>query len=138
MSARWTPAQLDAHERAQTAARLDRKAKQNKYRNNPVTVDGIRFDSKAEATHYGRLKLARDAGHLTFERQVPYKFEVIYRIENGQQVTKKMEYRADFVVTWKDGRVEVQDVKGVRTKEYNLKKKLMLALYGIEIREISI
>lgn len=122
------------------AAALDLKiAKQpkpNKYRNERVSVDGIVFDSKAEAAHYGRLKLARDAGHLTFERQVPYQFEVEYSA-NGRTVKKKMRYVADFVVTWKGGRVEVQDVKGVLTKEYKLKKKLMLALYGIEIREIK-
>ena len=122
------------------AAALDLKIKRQpkpaKYRNERVQVDGIMFDSKAEAAHYGRLKLARDAGHLEFERQVPFHFEVEYSA-NGRTQKKKMRYVADFVVTWKGGKVEVQDVKGVQTREYKLKKKLMSALYGIEIREIK-
>lgn len=122
------------------AAALDlktaRQPKLSKYRNDRVQVDGIWFDSKAEAQHYRRLKLAQEAGHLTFERQVPFHFEVAY-LANGRTVKKKMRYVADFVVKWRDGRREVQDVKGVLTKEYKLKKKLMSALYGIEIREIK-
>lgn len=106
-----------------------RQAKASKYRNRKIQVDGMMFDSKAEARHYGYLKLARDAGHLEFERQVAYRLEI-----NGKLICT---YKADFVVKFKDGRVEVQDVKGVRTKEYLLKKKLMSALYGIEIREIK-
>lgn len=133
----WTSENYGAAMRAKLSARLDAKAKASKYRNTKIEVDGILFDSKAEARHYGFLKIARDAGHLTFERQVPYRFEVVYRAESGKAITKRMEYRADFVVTWNDGRVEVQDVKGVQTKEYKQKKKLMSALYGIEIREIK-
>lgn len=125
----WTTANLEAAQRARLSARMDKQAKASKYRNTRVVVDGITFDSKAEARHYGFLKIARESGHLKFEMQVPYRFEV-----NGKLIAT---YRADFVVTWKDGRVEVQDVKGVRTKEYILKKKLMSALYGIEIREIK-
>lgn len=116
-------------ESAALDVKVKRQPKPNKYRNDRVRVDGIWFDSKAEARHYGYLKLARDAGFLTFERQVPYRLEV-----NGKLIAT---YRADFVVTWKDGRVEVQDVKGVKTKEYLLKKKLMLACHGIEIKEIT-
>lgn len=123
-----------------SAAALDVKTKQQpklpKYRNDRVQVDGMWFDSKAEARHYATLKIARDAGLLDFERQVPYEFEVVYSA-NGREVRKKMKYIADFVVAWKDGRVEVQDVKGFRTNEYRLKKKLMSACFGIEIREIT-
>lgn len=132
----WTTERLEAAERAKLSARIDKQAKPNKYRNQKVQVDGIMFDSKAEAKHYGLLIMAREAGHLKFERQVPFVFEVTYRA-NEREVKKKMRYVADFVVKWKGGRVEVQDVKGVRTKEYKQKKKLMSALYGIEITEIK-
>lgn len=94
------------------------------------------FDSKGEATHYGRLKIAKQAGALDFERQVPFEFEVTYRA-NGKEARRKMKYIADFVVTFKDGRKEVQDFKGHKTREYKQKKKLMAELYGVEIREIK-
>lgn len=116
-------------ESAALDVKVKRQAKPNKYRNDRIRVDGSWFDSKAEARHYGLLKLAQDAGFLKFERQVPYRLEV-----NGKLIAT---YRADFVVTWKDGKTEVQDVKGVKTKEYKLKKKLMLACHGIEIVEIT-
>ena len=112
-------------------------ARPSKYRNQRIEVDGMMFDSKGEAAHYGRLKLAKQAGAvLDFERQVPFVFEVTYRA-NGREVVRKMKYIADFVVTFKDGRKEVQDFKGHKTREYKQKKKLMLELYGIEIREIK-
>lgn len=142
----WNDKTMAAADRSRLSERLDRQPKPSKYRAQAVVVDGIRFDSKAEAQHYGRLKLARDAGALTFERQVPFIFEVTYTGANGRTAKRKMKYIADFVVTFTDGRtelysggslVEVQDVKGVRTKEYKMKKKLMLDVYGIEIREIK-
>lgn len=117
--------------------KMKKQAKHGKYRNQKVEVDGICFDSKGEARHYALLKTARDAGALTFERQVPFKFKVTYRGENGKEAKRKMEYRADFVVKFTDGRIEVQDFKGAKTREYLQKKRLMRDVYGVEIREIK-
>lgn len=133
----WNDKTMAAADRSRLSERLDRQPKPSKYRAQAVVVDGIRFDSKAEARHYGHLKMARDAGALTFERQVAYTFEVEYTGTNGRTAKRKMKYIADFVVTWPDGRTEVQDVKGTQTREYKQKKKLMLDVYGIEIREIK-
>lgn len=105
-----------------------------KYRNVPTAVDGITFDSRAEARRYADLRNAKRAGIVTdIRRQVAYRLEV-----NGVLIAT---YKADFVVTYMDGVVDVEDVKGgskggTRTRDYVMKKKLMKAIYGIEIKEV--
>ena len=101
---------------------------QNKYHNRKTVVDGIVFDSKAEASRYGTLKLFSRAGLITdLQLQVPFLIVV-----NGQKICK---YIADFVYT-EEGRQVVEDVKGVRTREYIIKRKLMAAVFGIKITEV--
>ena len=98
----------------------------NKFGNEKTTVDNIRFDSKAESQRYGELKMMERSGLIhKFERQVTYSLDV-----NGVHICK---YIADFVITWPDGVVTVEDVKGVQTPEFKLKKRLMWAIHGIEI-----
>ena len=100
-----------------------------KFGNHKTVVDGITFDSKAEATRYSVLKVLQAAGVVTQLRlQVPYDLTV-----NGLKVCR---YIADFVYMM-DGKEVVEDVKGMRTPEYKLKRKLMLAVFGIEIQEIG-
>lgn len=100
-----------------------------KYRNRKTVVDGIKFDSQREATRYSVLKIMQAAGVISDLRlQVPYVITV-----NGLKVCK---YVADFVYVDK-GREVVEDVKGMKTPTYNLKKKLMQAVYGIEIQEVK-
>lgn len=100
----------------------------NKYHNRKTVVDGIVFDSKAEASRYGTLKLFSQAGLITdLQLQVPFLIVV-----NGQKICK---YIADFVYT-EEGRQVVEDVKGVRTREYVIKRKLMAAVFGITITEV--
>jgi hypothetical protein len=100
-----------------------------KFGNRKTVVDGITFDSKAEAARYGVLKILQAAGVVANLRlQVPYVLTV-----NGVKVCR---YVADFVYVL-DGREVVEDVKGVKTREYSLKRKLMLAVFGIEIQEIG-
>lgn len=102
--------------------------KRMKYRNVPVVVDDIHFQSKKEAAFYGKYKLLQKAGELTFERQVRYDF-----IINGVNIGF---YKADFVLKWKSGNIQVVDCKGVRTPVYMIKKKLMRALHNIVIFEV--
>lgn len=100
------------------------------------TVDGITFDSKKEAERYKILKLAEEAGDITdLELQPRYSWNEV-NTANKNEVIKKREYRADFRYTDKGGKVVVEDVKGVRTREYKRKKKLVEKLYGIEIVEV--
>jgi hypothetical protein len=97
----------------------------NKYRNQKTAVDGIVFDSKKESRRYLDLKRLQQQGEvLSFERQVSYKFAC------------GVKYKLDFQVYWKDGHVSYEDVKGVVTPVYKLKKKMMNHEFGIDITEI--
>lgn len=100
-----------------------------KYGNKKTIIDGIKFDSKREAQRYGALQLMLKAGLISNLRlQVPYQITV-----NGMKVCK---YVADFV--YEDKGVEiVEDVKGMKTPIYNLKKKLMKAVFGVVISEVK-
>ena len=104
----------------------------NKYNNIKTVINEITFDSKKEATYYGILKLKEKAKLIDrFEMQVRYDL-VVHNIKIGF-------YKADFV-TYKNGKaIEVIDVKSEMTKKlpvYRLKKKLMKAIYNIDIVEI--
>lgn len=104
-----------------------RNNKRPKYNAIKTVVDGITFDSKLEAKRYSDLKLLQRLGEISNLRlQVPYPLSV-----NGITICK---YIADFVYI-KDEIEIVEDAKGVRTKEYILKKKLMLAINSITIFE---
>ena len=106
-----------------------------KYRNQPTVVDGRRFSSKKEARRYSELRLMLRAGYIhDLELQPPFKIEI-----NGIKVCR---YVSDFsywesVNGGKAGpfRRVVEDTKGYKTPEYRLKKKLMLAVLGIDVRE---
>tara|TARA_Y100000310_G_scaffold185589_1_gene185688 strand:+ start:512 stop:823 length:312 start_codon:yes stop_codon:yes gene_type:complete len=100
-----------------------------KYHATPTTVDGHRFASKREAKRYGELKLMVRTNEIEGLRlQPPYEIKI-----NGMKVCK---YIADFTYTDRTtGEAIVEDVKGVRTPLYNLKRKLMKAVHGIEVLE---
>lgn len=99
----------------------------SKYGNRRTTIDGITFDSAKEALRWQELRLLEAAGEIrNLARQARYRLEV-----NGAKVC---DYVADFTYDEGDTFV-VEDVKGRRTPVYSLKKKLMKAIHGIEIRE---
>ena len=106
------------------------RLRRNKYGVAPKadrTVDGILFDSKKECLRYGELKILQKVGEIT-ELELQPKFSCVV---NGKKVCK---YIADFRYTTPSGEV-IEDVKGVKTTVYRLKKKLVEALFGIEITE---
>lgn len=102
-----------------------------KYKAVPTVVDGIRFDSKAEARRWSDLKNMERAGTIELlERQPKYPLVV-----SGLKIAT---YKADFAYTdRRTGEHIVEDVKGFLTPVYRLKKKLVKALYGVEIREVK-
>ena len=111
--------------------------KNSKYRNKKVIVDNgegslLTFDSQAEYIKYGELLLEQRQGLIqNLQRQVTFPINV-----NGHKVCK---YIADFVYT-KGDKQFVIDVKSAYTAKmpvYRLKKKLLWALYGIEIIEVT-
>lgn len=101
-----------------------------KYGNKKTVVDGFTFDSKMEAERYKELRLLERAGEiLELERQVRFELRV-----NKHPICS---YIADFTYRRPNMRaLVVEDVKGVRTRDYIIKKKLMLAIHGIEISEV--
>ena len=111
-----------------------KKKKKAKYGNTKTTgSDGYHYDSGAEAKRAFELELLLDAGQIkNLQRQVSYK---IVPKQKGEQAAR---YVADFVyVDIKSGETVVEDVKGVRTPLYVLKRKLMLLVHGIRIKEIG-
>jgi hypothetical protein len=107
------------------------KPKRSKYGAKRTLLDGITFDSKAEAAYYSALKLREKAGEVyEVQMQPPYALTV-----NGLLVCV---YKPDFV--FYDAvlkRTRIIDVKGVRTKEFIIKQKLMRACHGIEIEVVA-
>ena len=125
----------------------------NKYGSKKVIVDGITFDSKKEAHRFQELKLLEKAGEITgLQRQVKYILIPVQREETDKIYTKgknkgqkkegiilerECTYIADF--TYKDmrsGETIVEDTKGYKTKDYVIKRKLMLFIHGIKIKEV--
>lgn len=108
-----------------------------KYGNRKITVDGITFDSQKEAVRYQELLLLQRAGQIfNLQRQVP--FVLIPKQErNGKVIERAVVYKADFVYT-ENGEDIVEDVKSeaTKTKEYIIKRKLLLWQFGIRIREV--
>jgi len=102
----------------------------SKYRNQKTVVDGITFDSKKEAARYGELKLMQKAGLIT-----GLGFQPLFGLHVNDILICK--YRGDFEYTNRETSQRIiEDVKGIKTPVYRLKKKLMKAIHGIEIQEI--
>lgn len=135
----------------------------SKYHSKKVTVNGITYDSKKEYKRHQELLLLEKAGLIKdLERQVrfvliPAQYEpdtigARGGVKRGKLIERECAYTADFVYKErllgkekyvKSGWIEpervyetvVEDSKGFRTKEYRIKKKLLLWVHGIRIRE---
>lgn len=121
---------------------------QNKYNNKKCTVNGIVFDSRKEARRYQELLLLQRAGVIkNLQRQVKYvlipaQYESYERYgKNGQRlkdgrklIERECAYIADFVYE-EDGKTVVEDTKGFKTKDFIIKRKLLLH-QGIRLREV--
>lgn len=120
-----------------------------KYGNKKITVGGITFDSRREAKRYQELYFLQKAGKIS-DLELQKRFELIpaqyetferygkkgQRLKDGQRcVEKAVFYVADFCYV-QDGQKVVEDTKGVRTKDYVIKRKLMRWVHGISVREV--
>lgn len=108
-----------------------------KYHNSKITVDGRRFDSKKEARRYQELKFLERANMIS-DLQCQVKFVLIpsQRDPNTKRVIEReCAYIADFVYT-QNGEKVVEDTKGFKTKDYIIKRKLMLYVHGIRVKEV--
>ena len=94
----------------------------HKFNAKATVRDGIRFDSKKEAYYYDDLQLSVASGDiLFFLRQVPF------------DLPGGVKYRVDFQIFCADYRVTFVDVKGFETAEFKMKKKMVEALFPVEI-----
>ena len=110
----------------------------SKYGARKTTFHGQEFDSKKEAERFATLRYMQ-MGKLISGLECQVKFELIpsQKDENGKVIERAVYYIADFVYTdLKTGEQIVEDTKGFKTKEYIIKRKLMLYKYGIRIREV--
>ena len=126
---------------------------ESKYKNRKKFVDGIEFDSVKEARRWSELKLLEKAREISdLRRQVKFVLiesqyeessEVYQRGKNkgkpkrGKILEHECSYIADFVYTdEKTGKTVVEDTKGFKTKDYIIKRKLLLERYKIRITEV--
>ena len=108
-------------------------ARGSKYHAKKTVVDGIEFDSAKEAKRYARLRALEDAGKIQGVcLQVPSERLPSFECEGVKY--RGMKYIADFVY-YRDGVRVVEDVKGAKTPEYRMKKKLMAYMNHINIKE---
>jgi hypothetical protein len=107
----------------------------SKYGSRKVKIGSIVFDSQREANRYRELALLQKAGQITdLQRQVKYELIPSQRI-NGKVAERACTYVADFVYK-QNGKTVVEDTKGFKTKDYIIKRKLMLWVHGIRIVEV--
>ena len=127
------------------------KNRKRKYGNRQVEYDGYTFDSKKEAIRWAELKLMERSGQITdLKRQIRFDLIPMLREESteryvrgpkkgqfkpGKILERPTYYIADFVYT-EEGKTVVEDAKGFKTKDYMLKRKMMLWIHGIKIREV--
>ena len=117
-------------------AEIVKAEKRRKDRNRKIVVDGETFDSQKEANRWQELKLMQKAGEIAdLKRQVPYVLIPAQKNERGRVIERECKYVADFTYT-RFGDTIVEDTKGMRTKEYIIKRKLMLQVFGIRITEV--
>ena len=118
----------------------------SKYHNRKITRDGVTFDSRKEFRRYEELQLLQQAGEIAnLRRQVkfvliptqrePSKIGTRGGVKQGKLLERECAYIADFVYT-ENGKIVVEDTKGLRTKDYIIKRKLMLYVHNIRVREV--
>lgn len=113
----------------------------NKYGNRKTVVDGVEFDSRHEATRWCELKYMERAGLIyDLQRQVPFVLIPTQKDEiTGKVIEREAKYIADF--TYRDRnthKLVVEDTKSkaTKTKDYILKRKLLLYRHGLQIKEV--
>lgn len=122
----------------------------SKYKAKKVVVNGITFDSSKEAKRYKALYEMEQGGEISdLQMQVKYVLIPAQRepdkigprggVKKGKVIERECAYFADFVYI-KDGSKVVEDIKGYKRGGayalFTLKRKLMLHIYGIRVKEV--
>lgn len=97
----------------------------NKYKAKKTSIDGHSFDSEKEANYYEELKLRLRAKEIRG-----------FCIQPTFILAPNLKYKADFIVFNNDGTTEIIDVKGMKTKEYIVKKKVFEDKFNLKIKEV--
>lgn len=136
---RWTEEEFEAYcAKRGIAYSAAGNQKKSKFGNRKITIDGIERDSLAESNRLEQLKMLQRAGVIkNLKYQV--KYELIPKQQGEYRNERAVTYIADYVydVVMPDGslRQVVEDCKGHKTKDYIIKRKLMLYIHGISIKE---
>ena len=129
----WAQKQIAQKILAQKAGSKSQKTESKYHAKKVETADGD-FDSKKEYERWRELKLLEISGVISnLQRQVSYEL-IPAQYDGGKCVERSCVYKADFVYK-QDGKEVVEDCKGAKTKEYIIKRKLMMEKYGIRIKE---
>jgi len=141
---RWTDAQLAAYQalqRRQAEAKRDARPVEEharpKYRNKKTEIQGVKFDSKAEASRFVQLRRMQEAGLIEdLRRQVSFELAPAVKIPGKNRMSPPLRYFADFVYV-QDGKQIIEDVKGQEkvTEGFRIKRHLM-AVAGYQIVEV--
>ncbi|MFP7202195.1 DUF1064 domain-containing protein [Lysinibacillus halotolerans] len=107
-----------------------------KYGNKKVKVDGILFDSEMEAKYYLYLRNLVDQGVVGYIELQP-KFVLLEGFKKNGKTFRPITYNADFKVWYTDGHIEVVDVKGMITQQFELRRKLFEHRYPYELKLIT-
>ena len=117
---------------------------QSKYHAVKTTVNGIKFDSKKEAERYCELMQRQEDGEIiSLKLQPHFTLQEAFKTADGESI-KSIVYVADFA--YRERKIDnggeeywalvVEDVKGVKTDVYSLKRKMMIDKFGIVVREV--
>ena len=108
----------------------------NKYHNRKIVREGGTYDSIKEYRRAKELELLEKGGVIKdLKRQVRFEIIPSQRGEDGKVVERAVTYVADFVY-FEGDKLIVEDTKGFRTKDYIIKRKLMLYMHGVQIKEV--
>jgi len=108
-----------------------------KYRNERIeTAEGLKFDSRAEYRHWCYLLIRQKAKEISnLQRQVSFELVPAQMAPDGSKV-RPVAYVADFTYIEKDGTFVCEDPKGFSTPEWRIKRKMMLHVHKIWVREV--
>ena len=107
-----------------------------KYGNNPCKVGFEKYRSERERDRHQTLLLLQRAGRISgLTREVPFILAQGVKIIGEPRARPALRYFADFVYTTDEGRMVVEDAKGMQTAMYRLKKHLMATVHGISVQE---
>ena len=126
------PRTLGANRDTQAAATTPKRG--NKFNARKTLVDGISFDSKHESEIWLELKMEQHAGAITGLQHHREFVLTVVDIRDGQ-LRRICEFTPDFVY-YRNGVLEVKEAKGVRTRDYVIRRKLFEAQYGITVIEV--